>query len=313
MIRRHPLSSRWQSLAVTVAFFASLAWGTASVQADPRTEAAALSHVAHSKATAGQWDAAAELYMQAYRTDASVLGYLASAATSFFKAEKWSSAADAYADLLEKLPEHDERRVKASQRLATARQRQRKSAAELAAEAAKRRKAEAAKAAEIARIKRENERLRAQTTQQNNQQATEKAAAATAKRALTTTKVRSRRLQLALVGGAGALALIGGGVAVWTGLSAGEALEQDLTKRNGDGKVIGLGHDEALAAQSAANRWIGAGLGLAVAGTAAVGVALWQYGRGADTAATTAEDANSVWFTPTWSPTLRGGLVQVRF
>lgn len=78
-------------------------------------EAAALSVVAKSKADAGDFALAAELYQQAFRSDATELGYLYSAARCWHKAVRWPEAELAYDDFLKRAPADHPQRAKALQ------------------------------------------------------------------------------------------------------------------------------------------------------------------------------------------------------
>lgn len=247
--------------------------------ADPKTEAAALSHVAHGKATAGQWQAAGDLYLQAYRTDPSVLGYLSSAATSFFKAERWRSAADAYNELLTKLDDGDERRVKARERLALCNQRLKKAEVADAKERAEQQRRQAQQRANLARIQRENAALKAakQRAEAAAKAAQQRQAAhqqASKQRAIATTRRWSY-----VTAGLGLAAAAGGGYLAWSGMADGEALEADLRKLDSDGKIIGVTAQEARDRQAAANARIISGYSVAAVGAGMIGWAAWSLLR----------------------------------
>lgn len=253
--------------------FVVLAATAVPAAANPANEAAAISHVAHGKATAGKWIAAAELYMQAYRTDPSVVGYLRSGATSLFKADSWKAAIDAYELLLQKLPEHDEARVKVRERLATCRQRMRKDTERANAERLKAETKLAADEAKIDKIKRENEVLKAASAKSVKEAQKHKANADGHRQ----NAAKSRALYTWLLAGAGVVAVGAGGFLTFDGKQLGSELETDLQKRDAKGKVVGLDHDEAVSRQDGANMRIGVGAGLAAVGVAACATAVWRH------------------------------------
>jgi tetratricopeptide (TPR) repeat protein len=263
------------------------------------TEAAAISHVAHGKATSGKWTAAAELYMQAYRTDPKVLGYLRSGATSYFKAGAWQEAIDTYELLLDRLPNNDEGRVKARERLATCRQRVKKESAkaeqqQLAAESKR-----AAAQAKIDRIEKENEVLKAASAERLKEVEKHKASVDDHKQ----NAAKSQLLYTWLLTGVGVVAAGAGGFLAWDGGQRGSELEADLQKRDAGGKIINLDHEGAVARQDGANMRIGVGIGLATVGVAACATALFQHLSGPKTTT----------LAPTLAPTMGGATLLLRF
>lgn len=236
-------------------------------------EAAALSIVAKSKADAGDYATAGELYLQSWQLDGKEAGYLYSAARCFHKASQWDKAAGAYRSFLQAAPASHPGRAKAEEYLGEC---------ERAAVAAK----------EQERKRKEDERRAQEKAAEDKRRQVEQAAKEAAARELAA-KDKAAREAAALLAkqraeaqawktpagwsalGVGVASLALGSIWVGGGMAARSDLEAELAKKDDAGRIIGIRRNDALSRQSAANGDIALGAGLVGAGLALAGVGGW--------------------------------------
>ncbi len=253
-----PTPGRARRLAVLLALLSLCAPAPALADAGKAREAAAISHVAHTKAKAGEYVLAAQLYEQAYTTDPKVPGYLFSAARCLHKAGRLDAAEALYYRVLGKLGAQAELANTTRSRIAEVRAARRVQQKKADAEKAARDKAAAAaKANKAAAAAKAN-----------------KAAAAARRNARSWWSLHGT--DAALVGGGLGIAAAGAFAVLLPALDDAAALEAELAdKRASDGLVYGLDRDAALSQQADANRGIGVGVGLIAAGATCAALGTW--------------------------------------
>ncbi len=225
---------------------------------DKAEQAAAISIAARGKAQAGDFKTCAELYHQAWLMDASERGYLYSAARCEQKAGLLTRASQDYARYLDGATANDALAQKAR-------------AHQIEVQAALRR--EAATKARVEALKRaDQQREAARKASQARSQAAQKAKmTAMAKKGSAATTARP--MAWSGVGGGVAVAAVGGWL-LWSASSSIATLEGQLANKQ-DGRIVGISHEKATAAQSSANVRAGAGIAMVGVGLAAMGFGTW--------------------------------------
>jgi len=253
---------------------ALLAWPAACPGAEggvhKAEEAAALSVVAKSKADAGEFALAAELYQQAFRSDPAELGYLYSAARCWHKAVRWTEAEAAYDDFIKRAAPDHPQRAKALQFVEEVRKAKHDDAA--------RQKALDELKLEQARLAEERQKLQAQQqhaaqAEAARKQAEQDLAARLAAQGDSNTAAL-RPIGLAAAGGGVVLAGVGAWL-LWTGLDSADQLQADLARKDGAGKITGIPREAAVTKRSVAVRDQVVGGALMAVGVLAGGVGGW--------------------------------------
>lgn len=288
-----------------------------------KAQAAAISHVAHSKAKAGDFVLAAQLYEQAYKTDPSVPGYAFSAARCLHKAGRLDAAEAAYYRLLGTLKGDDKLAMATRARLAEVRsaRRDRSAADRLAADKQAAATKEAAAKAQAAKD------LAAQDRAAKDRPAPPTPAAAVAgarphaasplnpnaagkpdsksthggaREAVSVDKAAPRSwLAPGSALAAGAVAGVVGALLVRSAWTDGDALQTEIdNSRDQQGRVT-LDREALLSRQQSLNMRLGAGFGVAAAGVAGLALGAWWL----------LDDDDRV----ALSPTANGARLRVRF
>lgn len=242
--------------------------------ADPskQEEAAALSVVAKAKADAGELAIAAEMYVQAAKIDPAEFGYLYSAARCFQKAGKWAEAEKAYVDYLQSAPADHAGRSKAVSYLEEVRR--------IKTDEAARRKATEELEREKAKLAEERQKLEAQRQREKDAEAARKAAELKLRREqpAPAPAADSWREPVGLATGlAGAAAMLTGGVVWAIGLSNAADLSSALAQKDGNGKITGIGREDALERRSTAFTEQAVGGVLFGLGTIAAATGMYLY------------------------------------
>jgi hypothetical protein len=269
------LCRRWASAvvlaAVTAASLPPVAMAQTKTDISPAEEAAALSIVAKSKADAGDYATAAELYLQSYKLDNKEVGYLYSAARCEQKAGLHERAAQTYRSFLAYAPESHPARAKAEEYIKECdsqvalqrdqdrrrKEEERRKADKLAED--KRKEAEKVAAAKAAADKLASDKL-----------AADKLAATLAKRQQEANAWRTPAGWAAV--GVGIASLAGGSVLLAGGMGDRSDLQARLDKKDGSGLIVGISRKEALSIQSAADSDVTLGSALVGVGVALAGV-----------------------------------------
>ncbi len=255
-------------LALALLLCAAPGWAADAVA--KQEEAAALSVVAKSKADAGDFAIAAELYQQAFRSDPAELGYLYSAARCWHKAVRWVEAEAAYDDFLKRASADHPQRGKALQFVEEVRKAKHDDAAR--AKALDELKQEQARLAEE-RAKLQAQQLQATQAEAARKQAEQDLAAKLA--AQGDGKGGSLRSVGLVAAGAGVVLAGVGAWLLYGGLDAADQLQADLERKDGSGKIFGIRRDEAIDMRSEAVRDQVLGGALVAVGALAGGVGGW--------------------------------------
>lgn len=273
-------AQRWPR-AVAAGVAALLATASAHAPATERktfqvskaNEAAALSIVAKSKADAGEFALAADLYRQAYRIYPQVPGYLYSAARCAHLGGLWARAAEDYEQFLAAVPASDPQHPKASAYLAEVRQtlaREAAAAEERDRQAALQREKQAA-AERAQRAAEEAAKRAAQASQAPAPPPPTPKPPPPQRPAVPPTTWQRPVGYTTVATGIAGLGL--GGYYLLRGLGEVDDLQSDLSKTDAQGHIVGVPRDTALARQATANRHqaaggvlLGAGVGLAALG-----------------------------------------------
>jgi len=275
-------------------------------------QAAAISQAAMARYKEKNFKLCAELYLQAFRLDTRVVGYLYGAARCQQKDGQLLQAEHSY-EQVAKAATNDfslaERAKTRWYQLRTARLAREEQARKAAAAKAAREKAAAAKAAKVAAAKAAAAKAAREKAARQAELDRRRAAAATS------------NVKALLAGGLGVVALASGGWLLMDGLARGDELESDLAKLGPSGKIAGVNHETAVERQAGANLRTGVGTGLLIAGAAAVGTGVYLLLAAPEPAAAkpaaSKKSANAAPKRPATTlrivPTFSGALVEVRF